>query len=577
MPTYFVPPSKEGADEALARAQRIAEGLYPHQVEGVAFLLGRRKAILADDMGLGKTRQAIVAMREAAPGGPYLVVCPASVKRNWAREIHIVDPSIAVHVMGDPDYAHPAPEWTIINYDILSKHFEHLQKTKWQGFVFDEAHYLKNRNAKRSKLSTALAATGERDTGAIVYALTGTPITNRPRDLFPLLQLLAHPMGKSFIAFAKRYCDAYRNDYGWVTDGASNLDELVVQLRGAFLRRSKDEVLDLPPKIRTWLPVQVKPGLAAREISEIVLLLLKGEGRPRDKVHLLALLTRAREMVAMAKASQTIELIESAIEQDEKVIVFSCFSNPIHRIHKHFGDAAVLLTGETPGRERQDVVDRFQNDDSVRVFAANIIAGGIGINLTAARQVIFNDLDWVPANHWQAEDRAYRIGQTNTVNVTYMVAEGTVDDFVATLLETKSRLFDAVMGGGDAAISRDVLSELEEALGSLIPNIADDTRDLDANELLQRAAALVRARHPISDSPAERPGIPPEALERAIQLLAASLRGPQVRKFRVPSTTQPGVTYEITVDGTDVICNCPGFENRGMCKHARQFLNEGRA
>jgi SWI/SNF-related matrix-associated actin-dependent regulator 1 of chromatin subfamily A len=575
MPQYFVPPSKEAAAEALARARRIAHGLFPHQVEGVAFLLGRRKAILADDMGLGKTRQAVVAMREAAPGGPYLVVCPASVKRNWAREIHLVDPTITVHIIGDPEYELPNAEWTVINYDILGKHFGQLENTRWQGFVFDEAHYLKNRNAKRSKLSMTLAQTGERDTGAIVYALTGTPVTNRPRDLFALLQLLAHPMGKSFIAFAKRYCAAYRNEYGWVTDGASNLEELVVQLRGALLRRSKDDVLDLPPKIRTWLPVPVTPGLGAKEISRVVqLLLMKEEGKKRERAHLLALLTIAREKVAAAKVKQTIDLIESAVQQGEKVIVFSCFIDPVQKIKDHFGDAAVLLIGSTPTRQRQSLVDAFQNDDAVQVFAANIHAGGVGINLTAARQVIFNDLDWVPANHWQAEDRAYRIGQTNTVNVTYMIAEQTVDDFVGTLLETKARLFDVLVGGGDAGPSSNLLSDLEEALASLSPNLPDAGADLDPTALLQEAAKLLRARATPVDS--NRPGraIPPEALEHAIELLAASLRGPQVQKFKIESTTTPGTFYEITVDGTDVMCTCPGFENRGMCKHTRKFLND---
>ena len=124
------------------------------------------------------------------------------------------------------------------------------------------------------------------------------------------------------------------------------------------------------------------------------------------------------------------DLVNGAVEQGEKVIVFSCFEEPVQQIVEAFRGSAVLLTGETPAEKRQAMVDRFQQDDRIRVFVANIIAGGIGTNLTAATQVVFNDLDWVPANHWQAEDRAYRIGQTRTVNVTYMVAADTIDDFV---------------------------------------------------------------------------------------------------------------------------------------------------
>ena len=129
------------------------------------------------------------------------------------------------------------------------------------------------------------------------------------------------------------------------------------------------------------------------------------------------------------------------------MIVFSCFDEPLQAFAKAFGETAVLLTGRTPVKKRQALVDRFQQDEGVRVFLANIIAGGIGLNLTAASQVVFNDLDWVPANHWQAEDRAYRIGQTRTVNVTYLVGTGTVDDFVQAVLDTKGALVNAVVEG----------------------------------------------------------------------------------------------------------------------------------
>jgi SWI/SNF-related matrix-associated actin-dependent regulator 1 of chromatin subfamily A len=137
--------------------------------------------------------------------------------------------------------------------------------------------------------------------------------------------------------------------------------------------------------------------------------------------------------------SSTIDFVTGTVEQGEKVIVFSCFEGPMQQLSKHFSGSAVLLTGKTPADKRQSLVDRFQENDKIRVFLANIIAGGIGTNLTAATQVVFNDLDWVPANHWQAEDRAYRIGQTRTVNVTYLVAGNTIDDFVQSVLKRKHR------------------------------------------------------------------------------------------------------------------------------------------
>jgi SWI/SNF-related matrix-associated actin-dependent regulator 1 of chromatin subfamily A len=210
--------------------------------------------------------------------------------------------------------------------------------------------------------------------------------------LFPLLQLLGHPMGRSFISFAKRYCAAYQNEYGWVTDGASNLDELAVQLHGTLLRRTKDEVLDLPPKLRAYLPVDVPEGTGA-EATRRVLRALLGKRLDKDsdvrsshssashggeRGHLLAMITTLRRQVAVAKTKHTIDLVDSAVEQGEKVLVFSCFEDPVLRIAEHFGECALVLTGSTPAAARQEIVDRFQSDDGFRVLVANLIAGGVG-------------------------------------------------------------------------------------------------------------------------------------------------------------------------------------------------------
>ena len=208
----IVPPSQDVRDEALRRAHALADGLFPHQVDGVAFLLGRRRSILADDMGLGKTRQSIIALTEAAPNGPYLVVVPASVKRNWEREILAARPTARVAIVGpDAPPKRGFDGWVIVNYDLLAKHADALHAFAWTGVVFDEAHYLKNHTSGRSKLARALIAAAP---DAVVHALTGTPLTNRPRDLFPLLQLVGHPMGRSFLSFAKRYCAAEHNGFG---------------------------------------------------------------------------------------------------------------------------------------------------------------------------------------------------------------------------------------------------------------------------------------------------------------------------------------------------------------------------
>jgi SWI/SNF-related matrix-associated actin-dependent regulator 1 of chromatin subfamily A len=572
-------------DHAFRDAAALARGLFPHQIEGVAFLLGRQRAILADDMGLGKTRQAIVALRHIAPDGPYLVVCPASVKRNWAREIAIAAPGASTCVI-ERGAAPPAEhEWVIVNYDILGKHIAALGGARWAGLVFDEAHYLKNHRSVRSRLARQLADRAEGKAGGrqAVYLLTGTPLTNRPRDLFVLLQLAGHPLGRSFLSFAKRYCAAEKNDYGWQTGGASNIEELTVQLHGVMLRRAKGQVLSLPPKIRTWLPVQVPKGTAVRDMRKVVELLV-GEkelasgstvDERRLRGRLLHAITRARQALADAKVSATIDLVTGAVEQGEKVIVFSCFEEPVQGLAEAFRGSAVLLTGETPAEKRQALVDRFQQDDRIRVFVANIIAGGIGTNLTAATQVVFNDLDWVPANHWQAEDRAYRIGQARTVNVTYMVASDTIDDFVQMVLERKARLVSAIVDGTAIAqdLSGDVLDALQRALREVSSGLADPRRAVDEDDVVERLLrrarmALDEGRRPDAGARVRTPE-ETAALRRALETLAKALAGPSVARYRYASASHPGVEYEITVDGADVGCSCPGFEYRGQCRHAR--------
>ena len=272
----------------------------------------------------------------------------------------------------------------------------------------------------------------------------------------------------------------------------------------------------------------------------------------------------------------TSDFVSGAIDQGEKVIVFSCFDEPLQKLAKDFGDAAVLLTGRTPTSKRQALVDRFQEDETVRVFLANIVAGGIGLNLTAASQVVFNDLDWVPANHWQAEDRAYRIGQTRTVNVTYVIGTGTIDDFVQTVLETKSALVNAVVEGEAMAadLSGSVLDELERALRAISPGLADTPAtivDADVIErLLREASDELRAHASRSEEGASsRRPEDIDALRRALEALARVLSGPSVNRYRIASTSQSGVDYLITADGADVTCSCPGFEYRGQCRHAR--------
>jgi SWI/SNF-related matrix-associated actin-dependent regulator 1 of chromatin subfamily A len=536
----------------LATINALPKGLlYSHQADGVAFLISKGRAILGDDMGLGKTRQAIVGMQIAAPTGMILVVCPASLKLNWQREIRMVDPDAKVEVVGVQVGRLPDPRWVIVNYDLLASNAEQLHGIPWSGVILDEAHFIKNNSQRTSHCLKLLGVSNDARSPLIgprqVYLLTGTPITNRPKDLFNLLRCVGHPSARSFISFAKRYCDAYRNDYGWVTTGASNLEELNLLMKEVMLRRKKDEVLDLPPKVRSWIPLAIEsaPALNAQR-SFNQWFAASDASRPNDR-DFLARLTKVRVALHRAKHKAVEERIRDVIATGQKVIVFTAFTDGLNKHKAVFGDVCVTISGESDAKARMLAVDRFQSDQRVRLAVCNIIAGGVGITLTAATHVIFQDLDWVPANHLQAEDRAYRLGQTERVTVEYMLADGTLDVFIGDLLETKLRLVGLVEA--DELPSTSVLDELYAKLSALGPALLQENKASQATgQIRDRLEALAKGGGYTAEAP----------------LLATG-----VQEFR--SSRDPKQVYRVTFGSAGHLeCTCEGFRWRGTCKHVRE-------
>lgn len=530
--------------------------LYPHQSDGVAFLISKGRAILGDDMGLGKTRQAIVAMQLAAPEGTILIVYPASLKLNWRREILMVDPHARIEVVGardgGPGESAGPPRWVVVNYDLLGRNAERLHKVAWSGVILDEAHFIKNGSQRTSRVLKLLGVSDDSRAPLIgpgqVYLLTGTPMTNRPRDLFNLLRCVGHPAARSFLSFAKRYCGAYRNDYGWVTDGASNLDELNLLMKEVMLRRKKDEVLDLPPKIRSWVPVDVDGAAAwSAQTAFANWFLSTDAARPNDK-EFLGRLQKLRTALHKAKHAAVTERIRDVLETGRKVLVFTCYTEGLTRHAKTFGEACVTISGSDSIARRQDAVDRFQGDPTVHLAVCNLIAGGVGLNLTAATHVIFQDLDWVPANHLQAEDRAYRLGQREKVTVEYMLADGTLDGFIAELLTAKMNLIATVEA--DEIPDTGILEELYAKLRALGPALLQERRAMAADadtaariEALQGALGIMKATSPMADQ--------------------------GFREFT--GSREPGKVYRVTFGRAGHLeCTCEGFRWRGDCKHVRE-------
>lgn len=540
----------------LDRLGSVPPGLlYPHQTDGVVFLISKKRAILGDDMGLGKTRQAIVALNVAVPDGVILIVCPASLKLNWKREILMVDPSARIEVIGYDKQPVDNPRWVIVNYDLLSKQASRLYDIPWAGVILDESHFIKNASARTTHCLKLLGVSDQAKTPLIgpdyVFLLTGTPMTSRPRDLFNLLRCVGHPAARSFLSFAKRYCDAYRNDFGWVTTGASNLDELNLLMKEIMLRRKKDDVLDLPPKIRSWVPVDISGAPAALTAVENFLEWYQATdpAAPND-TQFLARLTKVRVALHKAKHKAVAERIKDVIATGDKVVVFTSFNDGVAKHAATLGKAAVTITGAQSAEQRMNAVDKFQTDPSVRVAVCNIIAGGVGITLTAGTHVIFQDLDWVPANHAQAEDRCYRMGQTRKVTVEYFHAEGSLDTYIARLLETKIKLINAVES--EDVPDASLLAELAANLRTLAPALIEEVR-------------IARAGAPAPTVAVERLA----ALAPRAEVGTSQIESAGVWEFK--SDRDKSQTYRVTYGRAGHLeCTCKGFEFRGNCKHVQQ-------
>jgi len=239
--------------------------------------------------------------------------------------------------------------------------------------------------------------------------------------------------------------------------------------------KSANGLLDLPPKLRSWIPVDVssRPSVLKAIESFVSWYERTDPAQPNDR-EFLGQLTRVRTQLHAAKHDAVAERIRDIVSAGEKVVVFTCYSAGIERHRKVWGDAAVTINGSDDVAARQEAVDRFQGDSEVKVALCNIIAGGVGVTLTAAGHVLFQDLDWVPANHAQAEDRCYRLGQTRSVTVEYFQAANSLDGYIAELLARKMELIAAVESNElpDASI----LQELQNGLRALAPALMEEVR-----------------------------------------------------------------------------------------------------
>lgn len=427
-----------------------------HQKIAIEKLLANDKFILADDMGLGKTTSAVIAALESG-AKKILIICPASLKINWQREIENYSRRKTLIVEGRKWGS--TFDFYIINYDII-KNYHSMEKEelgmeinqqivneKFDLCIIDEAHYISNPTAQRTKLINDLLKNIPK-----VWLLTGTPMTSRPINYYNLLKIVDSPLTLNWQSYVKRYCAGYQFRVAgkkiWNTNGASNLDELRERTKSIVLRRMKTDILDLPEKIITPVFLDLKSTFYDEELENFMRITSDNKNKESISVTINRLM-KIRQVIAFEKVPYTCELIDKFIEQGKKVIVFTNFTMTLDMLHEKYKKNSVVLDGRMSKEKRQLSVDRFQNEDKIKIFISNIKAGGVGITLTAAETVIMNDLSFVPADHSQAEDRAYRYGQKNSVLVYYPIFENTIEKIVYNILQKKKTIIDQVMGDGE--------------------------------------------------------------------------------------------------------------------------------
>ena len=480
------------------RLPGVRAKLYPYQIEGVAFLAGTGRALLADDMGLGKTLQAIAAaawLREHEGVHRVLIICPASLKHQWAREIERFTGQETQIIQG------PAPErgvqyrreaaFFIINYELILRDLSVINETLCPDLIImDEAQRIKNWRTK-------IAASVKRIPGRYAFVLSGTPLENRLEDLYSLMQVVdpkvLGPLWRYLVDFH------VTDDHGKVL-GYRNLSLLRKRLAPVMLRRDRRLVREqLPDKIVQRLDVAMTDK--QRELHDSA---MNAAGRlaqiartrpltPSEQNRLLAALQQARmacnaaglidkETQGAPKLDELADILtEVCLQSGLKAVVFSQWERMTQLVEarlKRMGLGSVRLHGGVPTAKRGELMDRFRDDDAVQVFLSTD-AGGVGLNLQSGAVLINLDVPWNPAVLEQRNARIHRLGQTRTVQIITMVAADSYEEQVFALVRNKKNLFDNVVGE-DA--TEDVVGVSKKLLDTLVEDLAGPVESVSPPE-----------------------------------------------------------------------------------------------
>lgn len=425
--------------------------LRPFQKEAVSYIESRDgRALIADEPGLGKSLESISWIQYHGEDiFSTIIVCPANLKLNWLKEFKkFTDFWNQVEVLYGITPYKPSNPILIINYDILHHWVNMLLNTiKPTLIIADELHKAKNRKRKRTKALGKLAKYTKYFIG-----LTGTPIDNRPVEIFQPLQMIKPTLFPNFWSFAQRYCNPTNNGWGWDFRGATNTLELhQILVRECMIRRKKEDVLkELPSKSRTFIPMEIDNREEYNKARDDLIKYLQEidpeKAKRAKRAETLAQIATLRRLVVRGKMKQAIDWIEDFIE-NEKLVVFTYHQETAKQLMDHFENQAVKLVGGMTDKQREKAKNSFQNDENIRLFVGQIAAAGEGIDLFAASNVAFVEHPWTPGGLKQGEDRVHRIGQTLPVTCWNLVGSNTIDEEIAQSLEAKMQTMSEVIDG----------------------------------------------------------------------------------------------------------------------------------
>ena len=447
-----------GADATRPPGLRGTTTLADYQQRAVAFIAHHdHTCLLADDMGLGKTLEAIAAAQLVE--GRVLVVCPASARQVWAREVATFTTEAAT-VIGPGDAIVPSDaKYTVTGYSNLEAVADQLDTTMFALVILDESHYVKNAASGRAKLVKEKLASIPRR-----LVISGTPVMNTPEEIRAQLAFLHPEEWSDATWFRQRFVEPF--DGGTPEVRAAVLKRLRQFLDGVMLRREKSEALpDLPQKRIAWhrIPLVGEARRAYVALEDEFDTVARADGVSSAKAA--GKLERLKQCALAGKLPGALAFVRDVVAKGEKVVLFSRYRDALQSAADELADLGVVtLTGDSTPEERAEAERRFQADPATRVFVGQLVAAGTALTLIAGTHAVFLDLSWNPADHRQAMDRIHRRGQTRPVTAHFFLAEETVDEDIALVLDAKGQMMDALLSSGAVGELKGVKRQVGERL-----------------------------------------------------------------------------------------------------------------